>query len=156
MQSNLVIVRLYRGTSLISNLIKWQTRGDYSHSAIIVANTLYEAKEFKGTVKRMAYDDSDKVDYEDFIVETTREQRDKLVEFLEKQLGKGYDYWAAFAFITRSKADRKATNQWICSELSFAAIKDIGIELLGRIESWAVSPVILSYSPKLIPVSEII
>lgn len=149
MQSNIVIVRLYRGTSLVSKLIKWQTRGEYSHVTTIVGNVLYEAREFKGVLKRMALE-PDNADYTDFFVETTKEQRAGLIEFFEKQLGKGYDYWAAFAFITRSKADRKATNQWICSEIIAAAFKEVGINLLERIEAWAVSPQLISFSPKLL------
>jgi hypothetical protein len=151
MQSNIVIVRLYRGTSLISKLIKWQTRGEYSHAAIIVGGALYEAKEFKGVQKRMALDGDD-VDYDDFFVETTKEQRAGLIEFLEKQLGKGYDYWAALAFITRSKLNRKITNEWICSEYVFASLKKVGVEPLSRIEAYAVSPMLLGLSPIFLPV----
>jgi uncharacterized protein YycO len=136
---NIVIVRLYKGQGMISSLIKWQTRGEYSHAAIIAGGVLYEAKEFKGTRKRMAVDD-EKAIYDDFLVETTKEQRDILIGFLEKQMGKDYDYSMVIRFLTRQQEQRASTGKWFCSEIIFASLRKAGVTLFNMTEPWEVSP----------------
>jgi uncharacterized protein YycO len=135
---NIVIVRLYKGKGFISSLIKWQSRGEYSHAAVIAGGVLYEAKEFEGLRKRMAVDENK--EYDDFLVETTKEQRDILIKFLEEQMGKKYDYSMVIRFITRQQEQRASTGRWFCSELCYAALRKAGIPLFNLTEPWEVSP----------------
>jgi hypothetical protein len=140
MNPSFVIIRLYKGKTMISRLIKWQTRGEYSHAALIVDGVLYEAKEFKGVLKRKAYDDEDKITYDDFLVSIEKEKKAPLVEFLEKQLSKKYDYISVLRFITRSQETRKSAGKWFCSEIIFAALKKVGIVLFNLTEPFEVNP----------------
>lgn len=141
---NEIIIRLYKGKGLISSLIKWHTRGEYSHASIIIGGAIYEAKEFVGCRKRLAYDECD---YDDFIVlNSTVEQRAIVVEFLERQIGKGYDYVKIFAFITRAKQDRKSLGKFFCSELCYAALSKSGINLFNLTKAWEITPDFLKRS----------
>ena len=141
---NHVFIRLYKGKSWISKFIKWHTRGEYSHAAIIVGGALYESKEFIGTRKRLAFDEN--VEYDDFIVETAQNQRAGMVEFLERQIGKPYDMLKVFAFVTRKRQDRKSLGKWFCSEIVFATLQKCGVKLFNLTEAWEVSPDLLKRS----------
>ena len=96
----IIHVRIYKGTSIISKLIQFQSDGPYSHSAIVFGDTVYEAKEFKGVQKHPITDDVGLV-YDDFAVDMTVEQVDILMKFLEAQMGKKYSYGMIARFITR-------------------------------------------------------
>ena len=138
----IIHVRIYKGTSIISKLIQFQSDGPYSHSAIVFGDTVYEAKEFKGVQKHPITDDVGSV-YDDFAVDMTVEQVDILMKFLEAQMGKKYSYGMIARFITRKQVDRKASQTWFCSELVFAALQKAGVELFARTEPWFVSPNLL-------------
>jgi uncharacterized protein YycO len=141
-----MIVRLYRGKSIISKLIKWQTRGEFTHAAIIIGGELYEAKEFKGVQTRSTTEPKD-TDYEDFIVEASALQEDQALEFVKRQLGKPYDYTMVIRFIThQSQETRKSSGVWFCSEFVLATLLKIGIKALNA-DPCMVNPEVLSWSP---------
>jgi len=144
-------VVLFRGKGLLSRLIKWQTRGEFSHAAIANGDVLYEAREGAG-VRAMLWDAEEKKrhDYEEYDVPVANaEQYHDVMRFLQKQLAKPYDYSSVLRFVSRRQASRKSSGKWFCSELVFAALRKGGIELFKNIEPWAVSPQMLSYSPVL-------
>lgn len=144
-------VVLFRPTSLIGRLIAWQTRNEYSHAALLFDDgTLYEALEFNGVRKVPDWQPgAELVDIFEVSVDSDQAMR----EWLEKQVGKEYDYRSVIRFITRKQEDRKDSGRWFCSELVFAALKKGGAQVLERIEPWAVSPALLSYSPFLRKIS---
>ncbi len=145
----MVFIRLYKNQdSWISRVIRWQTRGIYSHVGISIDGIIHEAREFKGVIQRAA----EKYDgryFDDYKINITLEQELELEKFLRRQLGKPYDYTMVLRFITRQQESRKSTGRWFCSELVFAAFQKVGINLLERCEPWEVSPVLLSLSPML-------
>lgn len=151
----MLTVRIYKSKGLVSNLIKWQTNSEYSHASIVVTDNngisrLYEAREFKGVLSRLAIDQED---YDEFMVkDITRNQELGIIEFLERQIGKKYDYWLILQFVARNQNTRKASGKWICSELVYAALRKVGIELLARTEPVYVSPGLLARSPLLLDV----
>lgn len=69
--------------------------------------------------------------------------------FLLDELDKSYDYGSVLRFVSREQAARRDSGKWFCSELVFAALQKGGLNLLSRIEPWAVSPGLLAYSPYL-------
>lgn len=139
-------ILLFRGKGLISRLIRWQTRGGYSHAAILFADgVLVESMQFVG-VRARTYDPAEGAD-EFEISDITASQIARVREFLTEHLGCGYDYWAIIRFIDRARMPDN--DRWFCSELVFAALRLAGISLLLRIEDWAVSPGMLAVSPLL-------
>lgn len=86
-----------------------------------------------------------------FAVAGLTEEQEKAVEqFLRAQVGKPYDYTMVARFISRRKASHGQAGKWFCSELVFAAFRQAGVELLSRVEPWAVSPGLLAMSPRLV------
>jgi uncharacterized protein YycO len=145
----MTLIRLYKNQNgLISSAIRWQTRGIYSHSAIIVDGVLYEASEFKGVHNKIAEKRNDRY-FDDYQIVLTEKQEEDIAKFLDRQLGKPYDYTMVLRFITRQQEDRKSVGKWFCSELVFAAVQKVGVNLLNNAEPWEISPVLLSFSPLL-------
>lgn len=142
----IVKIGFYKKNGFVANIIKFLTRGQYSHVAIEVNNTFYEAKEFSLVRKYVTWTkNSSQIDI--YELEITDDQERRLVNFLEKQIGKKYDYLMVLGFlfyVTREK--RKSRGKWFCTELIFAALEKVGVKLLNNIEPWKVSPATLSYS----------
>lgn len=137
-------ILLFKGKGLISRLIQWQTRGSYSHAAILFDDgVLIEAVEGRGVRKR-GYDPAEGAD-EFEIVNLRLDRMPRLRDFAEKQVGKGYDYLAILRFIDRERMPEN--DKWFCSELAFAALKEAGVIALERIDESNVSPHLLSISP---------
>lgn len=145
-------IALYQGKSLISKAIRWQTRGVYSHAAIILPDTtIVEAWHNPAKVRLITtlsdgHTPGTTVDI--FDVATSEQQRDDISVFARMQMGKPYDFAAIARFMSRRNKDNP--DKWFCSELVFSAFRYAGIDLLERTEPFQVSPVLLSRSPLLV------
>lgn len=143
-------LNLHRGRGFISSLIKWQTRSVYSHVSITLDDgRVVEAREFKGVrvLPKLQPSKGERID--SFHIELSERQKEEIEHFLLSQVGKGYDYISILRFITRDHVPHWSKTKWFCSELAFEAFRTAGIELLCRIEAWAVSPGLLALSPVL-------
>ena len=142
-------IALHRGTGLISRLIQWQQRGEWSHASVILrSGAVIESREFIGVrqLPKLVAAKGELIHV--FNVECTDEQADKIEAFLKAQIGKKYDYPMVFGFVSRSDTEGTASDgKWFCSEVAFAGFQAGGINLLARIEPFKVSPPHLSYSP---------
>ena len=112
----------YRGKSLISKAIQWQTRSPYSHVAIEHDNLWVTEAWHVGGVAfspdyRALHSGGTKVDV--FGIDIKFDQR-AAEDFLAKQIGKKYDFSAIARFISRR--DEPADDKWFCSELVLAAM----------------------------------
>lgn len=137
-------IGLFRGRGIVSALIRWQTRSKYSHAAIFVDDhTILEAWPTKGVRINFLTDLSD-IDF--FDITTTPRQELTIIDFFQTQMGKPYDYFGVFNFITKFPFF-KPYESWFCSEIVFAALKEAGILPLNNIEPNKVSPFHLSISP---------
>lgn len=138
----------------MSRIILFFSRGGYSHTSVLFDDgTIIEARPFTKIHKLKCIQDgiTARCRVDIFEVDTTQKEDAIIKEFLEKQIGKKYDYLAIFGFIMyASKEGRKSYGRWICSELVFAAFRKAGINLHERIDAWKVSPTILSYNTKMI------
>lgn len=159
-------VLLFQGRGMLSRLIRWQQRTRWSHAAIMIDSGLWNpplppinpveriyAKEpviieaWQGAgVRQTKLDSRDGV--EAFEVDgLTDAHREKVVQFLKYQIGKGYDYLGVLRFVSRNRGSR--LHKWFCSELVYAALESAGINLFKRTEAWEVSPGLLARSPLL-------
>lgn len=146
------LICLHKGKGLISKLIQWQTRSEYSHASMMMPDGLIiEAREGKG-VRALWKQEPKKGEVIDhFWIDATEEQIEKMVTFARSQLGKSYDYTMVLRFISRRQANRSQSEKWFCSEFVFATCMVAGINLLRTTEPWRVSPGLLALSPKLQP-----
>lgn len=144
-------IALHRGSGIVSRLIRWQQRGEWSHASVILrSGAVIESREFIGVRQLPKLTAAKGELIQVFSVECTDEQADKIEEFLKAQIGKKYDYPMVLGFMSRSSREgQQSGGKWFCSELAFAAFLRNGIALLARIDPWAVSPPHLSYSPLL-------
>lgn len=149
----------YKGKSLTSQLIKFQSRGVYSHVAFLLENgTVIEAWQDGGVLHNaslgMRHSPGTEVDIFDLPAMETYQKR-ALMHFLNEQLGKKYDFRGVFRFLSLprifNRLDPMADDvtRWFCSELAFAATNHAGIPLLARVRQDKVSPAVLSYSTQL-------
>ena len=151
------------GSSLISRAIRWQTRGRYSHAAILFSDgVLIESREGQG-VRRLwpyaaaIYLGAERADLFRLVLPdpppaapTPHPVNEPAARaFAEAQLGKSYDLGSVLRFVTRTQESRNGSGKWFCSELAFAILTKAGAPPLARIEPWAVSPEHLSHSPLL-------
>lgn len=151
-----VFLCLHRGSSLVSKLICWQTRSEYSHASIVTPDGAhYEAREGKGVLRHEKFTLTNKSERVDtFSVTLTRTQLDDMLAFLDAQVGKGYDWTMVARFVTRRQESRASSDRWFCSELAFAAFQQAGVTLLRATEPWEVSPGMLARSPLLLPIPD--
>ena len=137
-------VLLFHGRGVISSLIRWQTRGQYSHAAFLLPDgQILESWQGDG-VRLKTLSDYRGIDvYE--IPGMTPAQWAIAIEWALAQVGKKYDYWSIIRFVSRRKLP--ANDKLFCSELLFAACALAGYNLFERIEASAVSPSLLAITP---------
>jgi len=145
-----VKILLFKGKTVISRFIRWQTRSPYSHAALLLddGRSIIESVEGAGVRERFLTED-DAGGFDAFMVPgLSPTQAAAVISFARAQLGRKYDYWAIIRFIDRERMPEN--DRWFCSELVFQAFDQAGVKLLVRIDSWAVSPGMLALSPLLL------
>lgn len=150
------IICLHRGTSLVSRLIRWQQRSRYSHASILLPSGLhYESREGKGVLVHKQFtltNKSEVVDQFQFIVPLSIEEIATGADFLSKQVGKPYDWWMVFGFVSRSEHEGPSSEgRYFCSELVDHWALAMGRHLLARIDPWEMSPGHIALSPLIKP-----
>jgi len=110
----MIYVLGYKGKSLISRIIRWQTRSEYSHVSIEIDGENYEA--WKDGVISRKWDQGHAAGTEVVVFEPQGEIVEGLIlKALKYQLGKKYDYKSVIRFLSRRKA--QLDDRWFCSEL---------------------------------------
>jgi hypothetical protein len=149
------MILLYKGKSWISKLIRWHTRGDYSHVAWWLRDgTVIEAWHKGGVTHNdnpgTLHTPGTEIDVFDFSPEGRASLSETAAEdFLHKQVGKKYDLRPVISgFVLR--LNRNNPDKWFCSELVHAAARAGGLSLLKRVPDHKVSPTLLNYSPHLV------
>ena len=149
-------VGLHRSRGILSSLIKWQTRSEYSHASLVLPDdSLLEALQGHGVIhSRTLAEMRDPVDVY-ALPDLDDIAHANALEFARQQLGKPYDYLMVARFVTRRQETRRTSGKWFCSELVYAAFAFGALRSLlhpVNVEPWQVSPETLSYSPLLVRV----
>jgi len=146
----MIRIALYKGTSLISKIIQFQTRSKYSHAACLLDdNSIIEAWHVGGVrhVKTLLTDHTPRTPVDIYQITATHLQQEQFERFLFAQVGKKYDFRSVFRFLTKYPAVKN--DKWFCSELVMTALEAADIYPLLRVPVEDVSPAMLSYSPLL-------
>jgi uncharacterized protein YycO len=148
-------ILLTRSPDLISRLIRWQTRGRYSHAAVQLSdNTVIEAWHKGGVVQHNSLKDFIAFHAPTTLIHSFEirgmqpEQAQRAEGFLRACVGKGYDFRSVFRFMSRAPAS--VNQRWFCSELAAQALTVAESPLLHA-ESHHISPRDLAMSPYLFP-----
>ena len=122
----------YRGKSIVSKLIRWQTRSEYSHIAVELDDgSIIEAWLTDGVIHRDSFNeghtDGTPVDF--FRIKGLADSS-RAEEFLWEQVGKKkkYDWISVFRFLWHTPAENN--NRWFCSELAEKALETASNKLL--------------------------
>jgi len=139
----------YKGKSWVSKAIKFVTRGQYSHTAIMLADDcIVEAWEGSNSVRVItSLADGHKLGtpVDIYSVRMGAEQERVFREFVIAQVDKKYDYWGIFGFLRRK--DLQRGESWFCSELFAAGCEKAGVTLLKNVRPSQVSPSMVTRSP---------
>lgn len=138
----------YRGKSLISRAIRFQTRSPYSHVAVQVGQNEYYEAWHVGGVRRLRYameGHSEGTPIDVYRVDGSY-VRERVLEYLRSQVGKKYDFMSVARFLSRRKAPHN--DKLFCSEYVMQAFAYGGLDLLHGKPS-EMSPRDLSISPLL-------
>lgn len=143
----------YQGIGPLSRGIRLFTRSQWSHTAIVIWPSvpymdkfqLFEAWGFNGVVRVNGYalptvlsanhHPGTLVDI--FTMEVIRRDGQRMLEFLNSQVGKKYDWSLIVKFLIRKPATENG--RWICSELAGEAFKTAGSPL-QRMHPWKMAP----------------
>lgn len=143
-------VALYHGTSLASRYIRWHSRMDTSHAAVVYADGQTLEAWQRGGVALNAdpwtvHTPGTEIDFYPVPHVFDRAAADRwLAEY--DIIGAGYDWPGVAGF--RFRCVRQSAKRWFCSELAMVYAAAGGVELL-RAESWLVAPGHLAWSTRL-------
>jgi uncharacterized protein YycO len=139
-----------KGKGLGPFVIRFFTRSVYSHVGIFSndENLGYESITKKGVVaiKKL----SDDKDLDLLVIKLLPQQREQILNFLNQQLGKAYD-WKAVINVLNYKRDWRENDKWFCSELVARAFEIAGIRLLNK-PCGRITPADVVSSPLLSPI----
>jgi len=156
---NRVCVCGYRGRSFFpSKLIKWITWSEYSHVAIMLPDTgaVFEAWDGVGVrcIDSLSDHHTPKTIVSVMYIDVTPEQYLGLIDALQSQLGKKYDWKGVLRFppllrpFISKKISKRESERWFCSELVNWAFWKIGLPLINK-PPHATSPADVMVSPLL-------
>jgi hypothetical protein len=154
------MIAFYRGTSILSRLIKWFNWSRWSHvSWIEWDGDKSEIEAWQPTVQHVKHwgDNHTKgtrVDLFDLQDPLSEDEHANLLAFLTSEIGCGYDYFGIVGFILRIKGP--ARKRWFCSELIFEGLLHAKRRVLCNVEPYQVSPGLMATSPDLVFVGYVI
>lgn len=146
-----IVIACHKGTSLVSRLIRWQTRGEYSHTSLVLPDGRQIEAWSDGVHINARFDAHDSaVDF--FTVDASAEQLAMMVEFAQGEVGCAYDWWGDACFVTRMQPS-ESNNRWFCSELAYAVLRAGHVFLFRATAPYEVSPAMIARSPLLLPIA---
>lgn len=151
-----MLVALYKGHSFISRCIKWISRGEYSHAALVDAQTgeTWEAWHNPGHFRKLPtpwtmHSPGTEIDF--FTVEGMTPEKAHIIRGICETwatLGVRYDYLGVLRFITRRKRRTPIDSELFCSEADSLALLWADLPILNADPS-LISPSHLAWSTRL-------
>lgn len=143
-----VFVCFHCGRKVMSRVVRFLTRGPYSHVSILLPDGAHiEALQWKGVLWHPVFtaDADEQIDF--FPISLTDQQVDTIRRLARPEIGCGYDWWAILAFLTRQRWKAPSPTRWFCAELIAYLLEGCGLRLLRDTRPWELSPVELGHSP---------
>lgn len=113
-----------RGNGILSKLVRFFDKGEFSHVAIAVSDThILEANwNIRSKITKMEYTDYEVIRLKDI----TQEQKDMIPELAKSLQGRWYDYFQILGILMKSRIN--SPQQLICSEIVYMILLGIGYE----------------------------
>jgi len=138
----------YKGKSWISKIIKFVSRGEYSHTAIMLEEDyIVEAWQGSDSVRVIQSLSSGHIpgtEVDIYSIDLGKKQEERFRKFVQDQVGKPYDLWGIHGFLWRR--DTQRSQSWFCSELFAAAYQEAGKKLYNDTEPSQISPSMVARS----------
>ena len=109
----------HTGNKLLSRAIRFFSRGNFNHTSIQIGDTIWESHIHTGVHKKKRIDWNGKTIKESITILITEKQKRKVVAWLNRQVGKKYDWLGALSVIWR--CFKQKIGSWYCSELGMVA-----------------------------------
>ena len=140
----MIRVAQYKGRSFFSKLIKFGTRGMYSHTAIMLEDDLiveaWEGSNNVRIIKSLSEGHSSKTPVDIYSVNIPAEKEEEFKEYVLSQVGKKYDRMGLAAFYF-NKIRFNRDDKVFCSELMVEACHKISCFFWGaNTKPWQISP----------------
>lgn len=152
----MIRILAYQGKSWVSKAIRWQTRSQYSHIALLMPDdTVIEAWHIGGVQRVPSFIDNHTPGTKVDVYKLRKESLpigvgETIANFLQNQVGQPYDFRAIVRFLTRRPYS--ANKKWFCSELCAEAFRIGGIPLQDK-PTYELSPRDIAMSPLLMKTS---
>lgn len=137
---NKLIFEFSRGKHLISDLIPFISRGQYSHVSIVIDyHTLLSARMLHG----VGYHKRDTTQYKAQEYWCIHDTTDTALMWATSKIGCGYDYRGVLAFLHLFTLLQQEDEKFFCSEYASELVKLSGVfeKIPYDWENWKVSPV---------------
>jgi len=140
----------YKGKSVFSKLVKWQTDSEYSHTGLLLDNVHIVDTSFRQPLK-VRHFDYKLSEFDAYRVSNLNYLKiEKINNFIQRTLNDKYDYGEIFAYIVNKYLGISVNHdvdRFVCSSWVNECFKSAGIELVNGDEF--VSPKGLSESERL-------
>ena len=138
--------QFHHSKTLLGFLIRLCSLGHFNHASIRLGNYVYEATSKGGVIKTL-YTKWNSETVADIIeVPLSNEEYQRAYIWLNKQVGKGYDYLGVVSFLFALLPPRKG--YWFCSELAIVAYAKA--KGLTNPDNQKISPSLLWYILKMV------
>lgn len=144
-QPGQIHIVLFAGSSLVSRSIRWFTREQWNHAAVLFDDlSLYEARLGEGVIRRRWRQNGYPDEGYTVLVPCacpSEEQIDRARWFLNDQVGKEYDLRQVWRFVTRIPGVHETSiDAWFCSELAIQALTHAGVQCFRNTKPYEVDP----------------
>lgn len=144
-------ILFYSGKGLVSRFVQNVTKSPYSHVALVISERLVVETNwsFPVSIRPNEYEPKE---YAICRVELTKEQADKIYEYIEKTLGSKYDLGQVIYHILHARFGTKIVNNpklFTCSEWVDKAFKYAGVDLIPCEVDGSVTPADLFNSSRI-------
>ena len=118
-----------RGKSIISKLVRYFDKGEFSHVAVAVSPThIIEADwKTKSIIKPFEYED-----FEVVRLNLNEQQKDQLIKDAIQLTGKWYDYTQILGYVLSKEDVLGSPKRLICSEIAYELLYGLGIDTGDR------------------------
>jgi uncharacterized protein YycO len=124
-----VTFRLLKPNDIISDLVSLRTAEPWSHAVVIFGDVVYSST-FPKTVKTTITDTNVACpprSGEDFTLDLTQEQHDKMLAWCSKQVGRSYDYLSVLGWLIGTK-ELQTPHHTYCFEFCWDALLHAGLD----------------------------
>jgi uncharacterized protein YycO len=149
----MVKLHFWNGTGLSASVVRWWTRGPYSHAAIEIRGNCYDSMVLHG-VRTWPMGQWPKqlgepvvtFEIKHELFDLNSSNQDLIEKWLLSKVGAPYDYFGILNFLFKGSELAWSRNRFFCSEFILEALQVGACHLVPRCDPYKINPNILSYS----------